>query len=320
VPQLTVHIGGGKTGSSYLQSCFAALRQDLLSRNIHYPDADSLKVAAIGRTTSGNGHVFASFSYDPEKDPEAPKRLQASLLEAEGRHVLISSESLQFIVPEAAKRLRDTAEQSGYDMRVLYYVRSVAERAWSSYGQRVKRHAETRTFKEWLQSYFYPNGRTCQNLASVLPDKAIIVRNYDYARRDLWRDFAEAIGCPSLAEIEPPVFVVNRSLTAFEIAYKRIMNQVLKSEKAKILADEALCSLPAKVEPVVITPDELEVLTERCAPQLEAVNRHLPAERHIAILSGREIIGERPEYAVAPNDAILIQLIAYMLEILAKPR
>ena len=56
--EIILHIGHGKTGTSYLQSCLALNRQKLLDIGIDYPEDRSFKSAKKGEITSGNPAQF----------------------------------------------------------------------------------------------------------------------------------------------------------------------------------------------------------------------------------------------------------------------
>ena len=56
--KLILHVGHGKTGSSYIQS-FLALNKNMLKNNgFIYPEPNDIQKAIIGHVTSGNGHKF----------------------------------------------------------------------------------------------------------------------------------------------------------------------------------------------------------------------------------------------------------------------
>ena len=56
--EIILHIGHGKTGTSYLQSCLALNRQKLLDIGIDYPEDRSFTSAKKGEITSGNPAQF----------------------------------------------------------------------------------------------------------------------------------------------------------------------------------------------------------------------------------------------------------------------
>ena len=56
--EIILHIGHGKTGTSYLQSCLALNRQKLLDIGIDYPEFKTFEKAKRGEISSGNGYLF----------------------------------------------------------------------------------------------------------------------------------------------------------------------------------------------------------------------------------------------------------------------
>lgn len=51
---MIVHVGHGKTGTSFLQSIFALNKEVLKEHGFHYPEHPSEKKAAKGLISSGN--------------------------------------------------------------------------------------------------------------------------------------------------------------------------------------------------------------------------------------------------------------------------
>ena len=68
--RLHLHVGHGKTGSSFLQSWLAQNRSELLRvGGVHYPVADSDQRARSGRFSMGNGVLLdqaLQFSDQPQ--------------------------------------------------------------------------------------------------------------------------------------------------------------------------------------------------------------------------------------------------------------
>ena len=56
--KLIVHVGHGKTGSSFLQSIFALNSDRMAQLGILYPEHISNAMARRGHITSGNGNIL----------------------------------------------------------------------------------------------------------------------------------------------------------------------------------------------------------------------------------------------------------------------
>ena len=62
---LNLHVGHGKTGSSYLQTLLAVNRDVLFEFGVNYPDHQSLQLARSGLPTSGNGNLLFQRDFEP---------------------------------------------------------------------------------------------------------------------------------------------------------------------------------------------------------------------------------------------------------------
>ena len=87
---LFLHIGQGKTGSSFLLAAFAASADALLEAGIRYPaDAGGHERAVSGGITSGNGVLLTEALADEE-------RLAALLADGDGADLAFSREQLSY--------------------------------------------------------------------------------------------------------------------------------------------------------------------------------------------------------------------------------
>src|SRR5262245_28751429 len=81
---LYLHIGHGKTGTSYLQSSLALSIERLADRNIVYPRMGSVERGAKGLISSGNGSVFVLLMSKPKKVDEIAANPASHLFSYEG--------------------------------------------------------------------------------------------------------------------------------------------------------------------------------------------------------------------------------------------
>ncbi len=202
-PELLLHVGLNKTGTSALQRFFARARERLAAAGVLYPLAGM----------RGEAHYDLSaalgFSLDGRlPDPERLRRYGEALwreVEAAGpRKVVISSE--MFVLPGEIERVR--AFFGGFEVRVVIYLRRHDEWWISAYNQSVRAVSrpgwkpgfgnylafQRRNPNRWYLDY----ARFVDAWASVFGHGAIVVRPYEPCqnRPSLVHDFLAATGCP----------------------------------------------------------------------------------------------------------------------------
>jgi hypothetical protein len=316
MPRLILHIGDGKTGSSFLQHCFAAHRQALAGMGVHYPDDGSISKAAQGLPTAGNAKELGRLLNRPleEVEHELEAYLAPLFQAANGGDVLVSSEYMQVMRAPNFRRLTGLAGDAGYATMVVYYVRSVAGRAYSGYLQRVKRHREVRSFAEFANEFEYLPPRVVEMLEPILGPSGFIVRNFDLARSSgLFRDFARAVLPAPCASIEVDNRVVNRSLSPSQVAYALELNRYLTNDAQATFAGHALMEASQHEDGVVLSQEEVDILARRNSEGLHSVNRHLPESEHVRLLGPREKVGQPQNFTPSSTETNSIVILAALL-------
>ena len=131
-PQIYLHIGHGKTGTSAIQSAFAIAQKDLLKQGIEYPiqNTDREKASQFA-ITSGN------WIYNP-KEPLAQELTRRTRERNNNNSILLSSESLFWqldsLFEDGFQELKDL------NLHVLLAVREIEEMLSSEYQQRQFQH------------------------------------------------------------------------------------------------------------------------------------------------------------------------------------
>ena len=271
---LSLHVGHGKTGSSYLQSVLAHARQPLLDAGINYPTHNSLKDARAGKVTSGNGIRLMDAVIAQESDPVWFNHAD---------HVLFSSEFLFdfFIDKKNHAAIRSFLDGARIEkIRILLFIRDPIEQVTSSYQQFIKRGGGTLSADEFSRRFIMPE-RVMEFLEFTdrHDDIEVVIRNYSRTRGDLARVLFDTF------EIEPvevtlPTRAVNRSLTRAEFALQKSFNSVL-GKSGELVADPLCNSIPDAV-PCKIIPglEAQKFLLERSGPAMAAINARLPKEEH----------------------------------------
>ena len=269
--RILLHVGHGKTGSSYIQSSFALSNNNLSRLGVEYPIAQAtLEKAAKGLVTSGN-------LPDPEGSFAAlletlPEELSSSLLLSSenmftslfGRGVL---EEILAICPDSP-------------ISVLLFVRNPTENAASSYQQAVKRAMIHMEFSQYL--------RTFDRIAQVIEfiencrrnDIEIAVFNYSKEKANLLVVVSTWLGVPIDALLKPRVSNVNRSLSRSELRLQLELNKALQTRGAGFLSTELVDRLPnvKSVQPQA-DRESLEQFRDRMGKEIkranEVIGRHV---------------------------------------------
>ena len=269
--EIILHIGHGKTGSSYIQSCLALSVERLRKVGIEYPELLPFARAQHGCTSSGNlGHA---------------KTFVQTVTEAAERHakasrLLFSSEWIfRRIVADGGSL---ATLQKSFDVTVILFTREFLATAISAYGQSVKRGGNTRSLGTYLAGDRHPDD-VLQVLQAV--ERAgcrIAVLNYSRHSDRLLAVFAGACGIAPEILVVPPVARVNRSLDEDELALMRRFNSLIGASTTELVAT-ALCErLPQHPSgPPRITRQDYEQYRARIAPVETTINRLLPlSERY----------------------------------------
>jgi hypothetical protein len=141
---ILLHLGFHKTGTTALQSAFAASRPALLEHGVLYPGRRRSHHPAAMAMTQRTWGVGREGGWDP--DPRDWERLARAAARHEGR-VLISSESFALTPDEAAARM--VTDLGADRVHVVFTLRPMAALLSSSWQQYLK-SGWTTTYDQWL--------------------------------------------------------------------------------------------------------------------------------------------------------------------------
>lgn len=262
-----VHIGLGKTGSSYIQSALDHLSQRGELVNTCYPPVHQFEDFLTVR--SGNGVELAHL-LNPALTPNWQRRdvhppLSRLLKQHTDRKqtLLISSEMFSNSNSERFSTFCEVLEDKGYAVTVLACIREIREWIFSTYQQGVKRAALSESFDEFsetkLSEYTYATATRLRNMGDRL-------QVFPYHRNDLFHRFLREVGeDPKLAAAVPRK-TVNRSLSREELNVLLQVNGVFNSSSlSETLSDSFLYKAPGVVS---ARPSEREfAMIERLLPE-----------------------------------------------------
>ena len=228
--RLIIHVGQGKTGTSYLQSMFAINRDFLISRNIDYPMHPSLEKAKKGEISAGNGQIL----------------LGENLPVSDQGTILYSNEQLYHQLLDGP-RLQELC--NNFDVEVIIYTRNVIEHFVSLWAESTKRGGNYMDINSWLMRHRLDILSTL--LEWIQKSKQIgfqlEIRNYSYCKDQLAKDFFEKtlnIDLSTGALEFPHNKVINRSLTNSEYEIQRLFNLVYGKKSAAFISDFLLKNYP----------------------------------------------------------------------------
>ena len=293
--EILLHVGHGKTGSSFIQSSLALSGAALAEAGIAYPiNAKSEQAARAGHISSGNvgnveglitGTIRQGFKTGHER-------------------VLISSEFLfQSLLTKCISRefadLR--AQFPAALVRVLLYVRDPLDHAVSVYQQRIKRGAFTGTFADSLDRYMIPLrvGQFVEEVNSAGVD--ITVLNYSRHTKALLGTFESWLGIPLNTLEKPPFETVNRSMTLAELELQRLFNVFFGKGAGRYVSDPLCNRLPEiRSEVPTLSRDALVAFLAQMEQMIaqNPVAVAIPASEAYRLPASDEVFG-----CFAPADA-----------------
>ncbi|MGQ7794074.1 hypothetical protein ACUN0C_16830 [Faunimonas sp. B44] len=316
-PRVIFHVGSGKTGTSYLQSCFSLSESTFLANGLYYPRAPRHDLAVSGRITGGNGLRIArtlnpnTFTGTP--DESLGDDLLTAIAHAEGREILFSSEAMMSMLGPQLSTLVDTVRSHGYSVLFVMYVRSLVELAYSSYNMHVKRANLSGDFGDFLATFSPSFVRVAREFATRLDPSEFVIRNYDKVKTGLAADFRYAAGIRATLS-SPPNKTVNRSLDSHELAVMRELNRLMPNSKMPALVGDALVyNDPDRACSYDITEEDVRIVSGRFGTDLDFVNQLLPDEHRVTVSAMTSSEYTRTRTELTPSERNLVAILAHLL-------
>lgn len=248
-----MHIGHGKTGSSWIQSSLRSSRESLASHSLHYANGPDDLLTEMNQISSGNATGLLS------SEAEFSRRL-SECSHAEGCSVIFSSEFLfkEINEPGVLDFMFPVAKQFGYQtIEILMFIREPLEYAISIWQQKVKRSGETLEFENALQAqknFTEIHERVAKLLKNLGGNEHIrlTIRNYSRCKDSLLEEVAQWLRVPATTLVVPPFKRVNRSMTRGEIRLQLEFNRILGA--CGNLISDPLCEKLTDIEPDRMMP------------------------------------------------------------------
>ncbi len=243
---LYLHVGTPKTGTTAIQF-FCRQNEKLLEEaGLSYPRMPHY----YGHLHESRNGLFLSYDWKDENGHAQREKCEKALSEGfqlvrnyfeNFDNVLLSDEGIWFA---SSYRRRDIwqilleeAEQAGYLIKMIVYLRRQDQYAVSCWNQQIKSGNARRctwTLEEYLKnppaSLGLDYGAKITKLANLFGKENILVRRYDKSRfvnGSLLEDFLQVLGLPYTAEYEMPANAnPNPGLSASTVEFKRVLNDM----------------------------------------------------------------------------------------------
>lgn len=294
-PKLVLHIGHGKTGTSFLQSLLSLNTENLKNNGINYPEHSSLNAARQGRISSGNGSLILN------KDFKLDPNLTTLLSNENLFHDLAIGDNLNRLVLDRNCQLE-----------VICYTRNVFEMLISTWGQMVKRGGYTKNFEEYLSNQDPHHQKLLWWLdASDKHGFKLTIRNYsNYKTTISDRFFRDIFGNDGVnfIPVKPPNEIVNRSLTLTEYEIQRLCNLYL-ANSSQFISDVLVNELPLiKAENPRISRERYEIISKRMAPIIARLNERISSTEAVLLEAPENLVdeGSAPVHYSLSKDQIAV--------------
>ena len=265
--EIILHVGHGKTGSSYLQSALALSSERLKSIGIDYPSHPSFAAAKTGLISSGN--VLGG--------DEWLSNLVAKAIHSKQKKILFSNEGLFLQILANHSIMADVLQK--FKIKIILFIRNPWGHMLSKYGQGVKRSGHVTAVNDAANRYNIVQRvdqfvDLCNNMNIELK-----VINYSKRKHELSSAFEEALNIPAGTLEIPKIKNINRSLTTSELEFQRLFNVYFEGHSSRFISDILCNELPD------ITPEKIKLSDEaaskfisRISKDVECINKKLDAD------------------------------------------
>ena len=269
-----IHVGHGKTGTSYIQSALALNRDNLSELGISYPYDSSIELAIKGDTTSGNGELFQS-NYTPAVE--------------EVDQILFSSEILfHSLINDSGLSLRHSLMNKYENVKIILYTRDILDMLVSTWGQLVKKMGATIGLNDYIQSKkdrHHEKVVSWINLSQKM-GYALELRNYSRCKNNLLKTFYTCLGLNELQTVNftlPQYETINRSLSNIELESLRIINKSMP-DVGQCISDKLITETRDFIgSNPKITAESLDIIKLHYEQIINQINEYLPSTASLSI-------------------------------------
>jgi hypothetical protein len=277
MPTLYLHIGHGKTGSSWIQSSLQLSHAALKEQGIDYPLGRGVRLNNTETLLDTSGNASDLF--------ETEMKFIAALAAnrpSDNRSLLLSSEFIfEGILKE--KIALERALQHGFDqVKVLLFIRDPVGHAVSNWQQNIKSNGLHRvSLEDHFGLYDIPVWvKVIVDQMNCSEGVALTVLNYSRCKDRLLEAVAAWLDVPTETLVVPAVARVNRSMTPSELLLVQHLERYIPAPIPSRIARD-LCTYLPNVETPRLLPSLAvqEALWARLLPVITHINAHIPQEQ-----------------------------------------
>ena len=226
-PELILHIGMGKTGTTALQEAFWANRGALQAAGILYPTIGAVSAAHhlitpfVPKALAGNGWTFL-----------APQDWAPKLAASGAKRILMSSELIAWSAPDVAASFC-AALTPYFDLKICLYLRRQDNIIMAGYNQQIKAGNQVNPIAKVLDRLIatFDFATTIQTWERAAGAQNLIVRPYERSQfpdGDLIADFLTGVLGIAVPDGFQPLPAANSNPRFSHVAleYKRLINCV----------------------------------------------------------------------------------------------
>ncbi len=264
--EILLHIGATKTGTSFLQYSWGYGRDGLDAGGVSYPVKDPLP--KNGKPGIGNSGMLVRKAIEAEDKAEVEAEFDRLTEDADQSRLLLSSETFSGLC--RAKRLRpklerlaDILHSKARRVRVLFFVRHIADHYWSQYGELVRRRRKIMPFDQFAAEFPCAFRDIADGYSAVFGKENLTVLLYDAVKDDCLGAAGAALGLPPVPPFKDRI---NRSMNAFEIDVAHHLNETdLPSGKLAgfLLSYSQTTPMPHDMARTQISETAIQTLQER---------------------------------------------------------
>lgn len=322
--KMILHMGADKTGTSALQSFFANNIEELRNYGFsyYYENKEILSNAKNYRVSDGNAQPLPKLvwinksSFDKELIEQT---LDKHIDYANGQNILMSAEDFGALDPIGAVYINEYALKKGYEITAIYYIRAIIDHEMSRYQQFTKEATFIGDFTQWIQTKSNCSFlRTINNISKVFGRESLIVKNYDFNKKNLIENFLQTVlEIQNIDKFTITNKKVNRSLTDYELLLMKSFNRVLDNNDEAIFVSNSFINNFKNVKTIYkITTDEFDMLNKKYTNLVIKLNKFVDKnEEPIKLISNIEVVQQIQELEL---DIFQERMIALMAEIVKK--
>lgn len=308
---IVLHIGAPKTGSSAIQLALARDQARLARFGVHYGLGEAEKAALRKEPTSSGNGARLGHMLNPRHPESArlgayqPADFRRDFVSPALPFSLISGEGMAGAGREQLLDFRDRILGGG-DVRVIAFVRPVADQAASTYLQMVKTRGYARDFDSFCRDDFRDTqGAALRLFAETFGADRVQVLGYERSKADIYGAFLGALGMDWRPKRGPAP--VNRSLSQTELDVLLACNAIYRrpAELAQLVSRRLLAAAPDKPPARPGSPETTALLGERHADAVAWVNSTFFAGEPVLTIEG----SPAPATADEPAEAVWIEVV-----------